>query len=418
MEPNTFDGLVKQAGTARLTRMQTLRGLAAGALAVVTGAALVSSDADAKKKRKGKGKAKGKRPSGRSRALNSQGVPTTCEPTCTTPTKSQQRFPGGPPPAGCFRIGGTGDRFQLPSNGCVTYTDPSCGCSTEFCVTPNSKGEPYSLSFKPKGTLGCTVSTVTVKGGTDQIVYSFKPASLCGSGLISPKNNGGNVAAISHIDVCGVGCCQPLKCKKDGGTIVCTDGPICNTCGGTVDCPCDDNDKCTVDTCNVKEQICIFKAKCEDKDGGCQVASCDPRTGDCSWTPLCPDKPGCITSCSDAECSYKCDTGCTQCSPGGYGSNNQNSTCRYQLSGYSPGDPHPCIAEGVNVPAACNTFGKAINDCQGPNNLYRLQAAAFLNQSLPEGCDASAAEICSLTQKQLEPLVVDVNCPSKNACEN
>jgi hypothetical protein len=55
MEDQTFDDLIKQLGTTRLTRLSALRGLAAGAAAAVAGAALVS-DGEAKKHAKKKSK--------------------------------------------------------------------------------------------------------------------------------------------------------------------------------------------------------------------------------------------------------------------------------------------------------------------------------------------------------------------------
>jgi len=59
MEPNKFDEIIKRATDTRLTRLEALRGLAAGAAAAVTGAAIASSDADAKNK--GKSAKKGKK---------------------------------------------------------------------------------------------------------------------------------------------------------------------------------------------------------------------------------------------------------------------------------------------------------------------------------------------------------------------
>lgn len=426
MEPNTFDDIIKRACTTRLTRLDTLRGLAAGAFAAVSGATFANLDADAKKKKrksKGKGKSKNKKTSSsRDQVLRSLDSSGTCTPKCTEPTKTQQRFPGGPPAAGCFRIGGSGDKFQLPTNGCVTYTDPSCGCSTEFCVAPDRDGKPGTLSFQPKGDVGCTVSKVTVKGGTDQIVYTFDPATLCGSGLIAPKNNGGNVAAISHIDVCGVGCCKALKCASDGGDVVCTNGPICNNCGGTINCPCDDKNKCTVDSCNVNvdKGICVFTPKCTDKDGGCQIASCDPQTGDCSYTPLCPDKPGCTTSCKDGVCSYSCDAGCQSCTIGFYKQNG----CRPNSGNLTCQD----TSSFCQNTALCSDYrtgctldiNKAISARgEGDNGTYCAQlAAAYLNQAFTGSC--TAFEICDASITEL----TDANegfgneiCPLNARCE-
>src|SRR5262245_24756579 len=55
MDGDTFDELVKRLTQARVTRLEALRGLLAGAAVGLTGATL-ADDADAKQKRKAAGK--------------------------------------------------------------------------------------------------------------------------------------------------------------------------------------------------------------------------------------------------------------------------------------------------------------------------------------------------------------------------
>jgi hypothetical protein len=51
MDNERFDDLVRRLGSAPLTRSRAIRGLAGGALALLTGATLLSDSADARKKR-------------------------------------------------------------------------------------------------------------------------------------------------------------------------------------------------------------------------------------------------------------------------------------------------------------------------------------------------------------------------------
>ena len=56
MDGEQFDNILRRFCSTRITRVDTLRGLVAGAAAALTGSALVSDDADARKGGKGKGR--------------------------------------------------------------------------------------------------------------------------------------------------------------------------------------------------------------------------------------------------------------------------------------------------------------------------------------------------------------------------
>src|SRR5215203_2542736 len=72
MDGQKFDELIKQICTTRLTRLNALRGLVAGAAAAVTGSALVAHDAGATKGRhSGKKKGDAKK-DGKSKRVNSE----------------------------------------------------------------------------------------------------------------------------------------------------------------------------------------------------------------------------------------------------------------------------------------------------------------------------------------------------------
>ncbi len=63
---------------------------------------------------------------------------------------------------------------------------------------------------------------------------------------------------------------------------------------------CDDNDLCTVDTCDPLTGECVYTPKdCDDSDA-CTTDSCDPLTGDCVHTAIdCDDSDACTTDTCD-----------------------------------------------------------------------------------------------------------------------
>mgnify|MGYP000203293755 CR=1 FL=1 len=123
----------------------------------------------------------------------------TCLTTCVTaPTPREERFGGGGPAPGCFRL----EDSTLPVGGCKEV-EGACGCKIKVCTT-KSEGEPKKFSFSPvDGKKACSIGSVTVKGGTNQLVYTFNPPALCSSDMGAPENKG-----ISHVDVCPSSCCS------------------------------------------------------------------------------------------------------------------------------------------------------------------------------------------------------------------
>jgi hypothetical protein len=95
MDSKTFDELIKQVGTARLTRLSALRALLGGSALAITGAAFATEDADAKRGKKGR-KRKNRRPRRRVKGVHDTAPPpykptkpkeepTTEEPTTEAP---------------------------------------------------------------------------------------------------------------------------------------------------------------------------------------------------------------------------------------------------------------------------------------------------------------------------------------------
>jgi hypothetical protein len=349
MDGEQFDDILRRFCTTRITRVDTLRGLVAGAAAALTGSALVSDDADAKKGGKGrghkdknhgrddkgkaqaegkKGKKKGKKGKGKNKGKNKGnggGGGGTNQPTratartttCSVPS-SQTLVKGNvnacPDGSGGFAVNIT--------SGCQTFTGPG-GCKLEACVTDGK------LSVHPvAGSLACTFTTLVVKGGPDAIVYTFNTPTSCAENLAPPANcgQGTGQCGFSHAFICGVAACVPRTCGDLGSGKCGTN--VDDLCNGTITCGCNDDDICTTDTCSTQVSgeigTCNYTpVDCGDGDA-CTVDTCDPQTG-CVHTPVnCDDDDVCtIDSCDPATgCVYtpvNCDDGdaCTvdSCDP-------------------------------------------------------------------------------------------------------
>ncbi len=93
---------------------------------------------------------------------------------------------------------------------CATYglfsakQDPT-EANGEYTVTNGLFSASFTVDGEDKSidwTSNLGVDKVIVKAGDNAYVYSYDPESMGDDDLISPNNNGGNQAAISHIDFC------------------------------------------------------------------------------------------------------------------------------------------------------------------------------------------------------------------------
>src|SRR5439155_1450478 len=122
------------------------------------------------------------------------------------------------------------------------------------------------------------------------------------------------VAAPSCDDgiVCTTNTCDPMANDGHGA---CVNDPIPGCC--STDAECSDHDLCTgVETCNVRTGMCGHGTPVDCNDNNvCTLDSCDPMTGMCHFAP----QPGCCNT--DADCDDgiactedTCDTGTHACS--------------------------------------------------------------------------------------------------------
>jgi hypothetical protein len=221
MDGSHFDTLVKLLVTRRLTRGQTLRGLAVSGLAVLTGLRLVAEEVGAKNKGKGKKRRK-----------------KTLVCTCSA--------------AGCTSL-----KVKKPST--VINQNPSCNyagscttnpCGTQTTTTPSTQtpnGCTPSCEQKICGDNGCGGSCGTCEA--DQVCATGRCASSCPGGQ---KNCNGTCIPSNQ-------CCTNSDCPVAvpdccAGTCVNrqTDERHCGSCGVR----CTVNEQCDVGVCICGSSVC------------------------------------------------------------------------------------------------------------------------------------------------------------------
>ncbi|MCO4761573.1 MAG: hypothetical protein KC502_08725 [Myxococcales bacterium] len=135
-------------------------------------------------------------------------------------------------------------------------------------------------------------------------MYTFDKASGRGIAIF---------ALLLLLSACGAETTEPSDVAQDTATmdVLGNDGAGSDadagctgaTCPCETDTTCDDNDGCTVDSCDATKKICAHKPKdCDDGDA-CTTDSCDPSKGDCVHAPI----DGCGASKIFFETKFPCD---------------------------------------------------------------------------------------------------------------
>ena len=371
---------ISKAISRESTRRGALARFAGGLAAALVGAKVASSDLAAKGngKKRGKGKQRGGK---KGRGAGALRAPSAV--TCLACEDYTVEIVGGNPDQ-CK------DNRVDPGDGAATgvFTSP-CGCKIRWRVEVTAQGEV--LTFEPEADAPvCTVGQIIVKGGPNGAnIYTFDSPTLCASGLTTPGNDGEDkLFDVSHFDFCDVSCCKPTTCAAVG----CTDGPICDGCGGTIDCPCVTNCPTGTDdgpnnTCDTSQGICVCTPDtCEDVSVECGTGFNNGCCGtfDCNCPTDCPagtddgpnnrcdggkcvcDKDSCADLPAGVECGNNFADGCcgtfdcncpTNCKGGDDGPNN---TCTD--AGICVCTSNTCASEGLKCTSAaqddgcCGTF--------------------------------------------------------------
>lgn len=307
--------------TARLTRLEALRGLVAGAAAAVTGASLGSHETSAKKKG---GAKRGRR---QRKAVSSATQTTNTRCACTDDLSPKQCPAQSGIEYTCKLCPGIKKgSVQVACDG----DTPSCFCQSKECVVGKKtfkKGQPVNVCTpKPCPTADscdddnpCTEDKCVNGYCAHKPVICPAPDNKCEEAYCDPeKGCKSRPIDCDDDDACTVDSCDPAKgCKHE---------PV----------DCDDDDACTVDSCDPKKGCKHEPVDCDDEIV-CTADSCDPDKG-CKNIPdddLCPAKPGCDAVCDPTNpdrdengCVYTCDTFCGKSTSRGFDIPNEpNSGC-------------------------------------------------------------------------------------------
>ena len=219
MDRNQFDHLIKWLATTRLTRLQTLRGLAAASIGAVTRITRLSEEAGAKKNHEKKVKvckcpdsnsancrtAKVKKSQAKKQARKACNYKGTCQAGVTACAAAAPTASG----AQCTNNAGCSGGQVCEGGQCVNcVADQQCSggliCLTGTCQTPSG---PVACQNNTQCTGGqiclggtCQNCTHWIQCGTDQICL---PSGRCGGGEeCDPANTNG--------------CSEPLACQEVG----------------------------------------------------------------------------------------------------------------------------------------------------------------------------------------------------------
>jgi len=182
-----------------------------------------------------------------------------------------------------------------PATGCV-FTPKACddgdACTTDSCENGQCKHDPKCVPSDLCHTISCNADTGECSEEAPVDCPHDPSIPPCNDNLCDPADGQCKVAPqdCNDDDVCTDDSCDPSL--GDHGDCVYTLNSNCTSC--TKDSECDDTNPCTTDSCNTvlsipTSKVCRHEDKNCDDSVDCTDDSCDPSTGDCVHTSNCPD---------------------------------------------------------------------------------------------------------------------------------
>eukprot|EP00026_Physarum_polycephalum_P000817 Phypoly_transcript_00818.p1 GENE.Phypoly_transcript_00818~~Phypoly_transcript_00818.p1 ORF type:complete len:1263 (+),score=126.45 Phypoly_transcript_00818:119-3907(+) len=188
------------------------------------------------------------------------------------------------------------------ATGCV-FTQISCddknACTTDSCA-PSSGCAHVNISCDDGQK--CTIDTCSPSFGCSNTPVNCKTGDACIIGTCDPNTGSCKNTSIPDCTKCTAP--KVVDCSGFGDKChpyVCT--PVNGSCVPDTPVSCNDNSKCTTDSCDLSTGQCSFvPINCTDTDP-CTVDSCVAATG-CVNTPMdCDDKSVCTKdSCAAGQC--------------------------------------------------------------------------------------------------------------------
>ena len=245
-------------------------------------------------------------------------------------------------------------------------------CGSGLCGARDATGRSLCAC---KGAGDCTAP----RNACDLVTCT--PAGTC---LSTPKNCNDNNA-------CTIDSCDPRTGACINTTIDCDDNDACtiDTCdsqtGQCVHTPkvCDDQNLCTTDTCNSQTGECVYTPKVCNDNNICTVDSCNPQTGDCIFESTSVD---CVVGpfFATTVCNARCGVG------------QQTYTRSVVTPAACDGDECPALTEQRSCTAAI--CGPCTADCSNGSSPFTVlfkdgaQACTYNFTTSPSLCCASDSD--------------------------
>lgn len=298
---------------------------------------------------------------------NYLGCPT---PTCTT-TKSPSHIP----------VGGASTDFAAAINLALTTfwpsSVPATGVKRELltyvCGPSSSSAAAISAMQTNLANAGVERWTIGVDQGTTSVTTLAALSSSNGyvhyiavplSAALPNQQALENQLLCPQTNLCGINCLGICTCSTPSA-LSCVCPPCASTFCNPASCPssttgclagtpnsCNDNNACTVDSCNLVTQACVHSAiSCSDSSA-CTSDSCNPGSG-CVYTPIqCSDGNACtVDSCAPATGCTHTPLVCTSGSACVTTSCSTSSGCIY--TPVSCTDSDACTSDSCNPQSGC-----------------------------------------------------------------
>jgi hypothetical protein len=228
-------------------------------------------------------------------------------------------------------------------------------------------------------------------------------------------------------DACnGIEVCNPVTGVCDAGSpSECDDQDECtvDSCDAGFGCvhterACDDGDLCTIDSCNPELGCGIAPVSCDDANPCNGIETCNPESGACDNgdPPVCDDGDACtidacdtLTGCTLAPVSCDDQNSCTvdACSPA-IGCEHTATNCD---------DADPCTVDSCDAMEGCAHIPVVCDDANLCNGLETCNPQSGVCESgAPPACDDDdpcTVDSCEPTKTCVH---TPVNCDDGNVC--
>lgn len=400
MDGEQFDQLVRTICTKRLTRISTIRGVAAGLIASLLGTTNFADDAEAKKrKHKGKGaraqqkrhKGKGSRDQGRN--TKNQGKGKNNGARAKDRKRKDKKQPGKTLEASavcpdatkaalCHCTGSGGTFNCIDASACAGHEkhqggncDCVCGNVPPGCLTDAGGPFPQCAPGRCRPGGQCPPGPQACTGACDLVDFPCPTSSVAN-----------------------------CRCQVTSGVGTCVDCPASKICGAAC---CATDQTCCNNTCVATSSLCGGTcANICDKPGVCETGPGECENNICKYPPKCTPPDICVEGiCKPPVCTPK------TCTIGGFsGPTPKKSYEKFPCRWGSITPDTPFNAQTCCGGSSYATFGDALK-ARGKDVIWAQRAAACLNRQF--GCYANI-KICEASNADLTAAneAGDSLCPS------